>query len=93
MQYCEDPDEAGNYRRPLIIDKNKIESGECPQVDDNMEDIEIEKDGRDRCDDCPYCDKNVSCIITGLIWFRYLPTYIVELVEYMSLFFLSNGSL
>ena len=48
----------------MIIDKNKIESGECPQVDDNMEDIEIEKDERNRCDDCPYCDdNNVSCFI------------------------------
>merc|ERR1712012_744741 len=66
-QYCEDPDEAGSFRPPLIIDKSKIESGSCPQVDDNMEDIEIEEEDRpDRCEDCPYCESRDSvdfCII------------------------------
>ena len=71
MQYCEDPNQSGSYYPPKIIDKSKIESGECPQIDDNFDDIEMvdENDDnrrdrgrrdRDRCKNCPYCESEVS---------------------------------
>ena len=59
-----------DYRPPLIINKDKISNGECPDVDDDMRDIDIEEEEDDRCGDCPYCDSRVSittkCSIQGL---------------------------
>ena len=52
-----------NYRPPLIINKEKISNGECPDVDDDIRDIEIEEEEDDRCGDCPYCDSRVSITI------------------------------
>ena len=49
-----------DYRPPLIINKEKISNGECPDVDDDMRDIDIEEEEDDRCGDCPYCDSRVS---------------------------------
>ena len=44
----------------MIINKEKISNGECPEVDDDMRDIDIEEEEDDRCGDCPYCDSRVS---------------------------------
>jgi hypothetical protein len=52
-----------NYRPPLIINKEKINNGECPDVDDDMRDIDIEEEEDDSCGDCPYCDSRVSITI------------------------------
>ena len=52
-----------NCRPPLIINKDKISNGECPDVDDDMRDIDIEEEEDDRCGDCPYCDSRVSITI------------------------------
>ena len=55
-----------DYRPPLIINKEKISNGECPDVDDDMRDIEIEEEEDDRCGDCPYCDSRVSITIIAI---------------------------
>ena len=47
----------------MIINKEKISNGECPEVDDDMRDIDIEEEEDDRCGDCPYCDSRVSITI------------------------------
>ena len=79
MQYCEDPNQSGSYYPPKIIDKSKIESGECPQIDDNFDDIEmVDEDDdnrrdrgrrdRDRCKNCPYCESEVSFIFVVAVF-------------------------
>lgn len=50
----------------MIINKEKITDGECPNVDDDIRDFEIEEEEDDRCGDCPYCDSRVSIIIKCL---------------------------
>ena len=64
-----------DFRPPLIINKDKISNGECPDVDDDMRDIDIEEEEDDRCGDCPYCDSRVSittkCSIQGLCWHNF----------------------
>ena len=58
-QFCEDGN--GGYKPPLIIEKSKISTENCPNVDDNLGDLDIEEDDdREKCSDCPYCDSTVS---------------------------------